>query len=69
MFLYWNYKMKYSCYQHSIVILGWIVYWVVVENAPLANKMKSEIIVFKNKLSKLTSPCWIRKALSDSGLT
>ena len=40
-----------------------------LKNAPLANKKKSEIIVFKNKLSKLTSPCWMRKALSDSGLT
>ena len=31
MFLYWNYKTKYSCYQHSVVILDWLVYWVVVE--------------------------------------
>ena len=25
-FLHWIYKMKYSCYQHSFVILGWLVY-------------------------------------------
>ena len=24
----WMYKMKYSCYQESSVILGWFVYWV-----------------------------------------
>ena len=23
--------MKYSCYQDSLVILGWLVYWFVVE--------------------------------------
>ena len=67
-FFYWNYEMKYSCYQHSIVILGWLAYWVVVAKSPL-DKKKSEIIVFKNKLSKPTSPCWMRKALSDCGLT
>ena len=27
-FLHWMYKMKYSCYQESSVILGWFVYWV-----------------------------------------
>ena len=31
LFLHWFYKMKYSCYQHSFVILGWLVYWFVVE--------------------------------------
>ena len=28
-FLHWIHKMKYSCYQHSFVILVWLVYWVV----------------------------------------
>ena len=27
-FFHWMYKMKYSCYQESSVILGWFVYWV-----------------------------------------
>ena len=27
---HWIYKMKYSCYQRSSVILGWLVYWAVV---------------------------------------
>ena len=31
LFLHWFYKMKYSCYQDSFVILGWLVYWFVVE--------------------------------------
>ena len=31
--------MKYSCYQQSFVILGWLVYWVVVEKCAVgANK-------------------------------
>ena len=31
LFLHWFYKMKYSCYEDSFVILGWLVYWYVVE--------------------------------------
>ena len=30
-FLYWIYKMKHSCHQQPSVILGWFIYWVVVE--------------------------------------
>jgi len=48
-FLHWIYKMKYSSYQHSFVILGWLVYWVWLKIAPLEKK-KLEIIVFTNKL-------------------
>ena len=53
--------MKHSSYQHSFVILGWLVYWVVVENAQ-HDKKKSGIIVFKNKLLlvsllRLAEPC------------
>ena len=47
--LHWIYKMKYSCYQDSFVILGWVVYWFWLRNAPL-DKKKSEIIVFNTKL-------------------
>ena len=46
-FLHWIYKMKYRCYQHSFVILSWLVYWVVVEKCVAR---QNEIIVFKNKL-------------------
>ena len=28
-FLYWMYKMKYSCFQDSSVIQVWFVYWVL----------------------------------------
>ena len=27
-FFHWTCKMKYSCYQESSVIHGWVVYWV-----------------------------------------
>ena len=27
-FLHWMQKMKYSCYQQSSVIHGWLVYWI-----------------------------------------
>ena len=37
-FLHWIYKMKYSCYQHSFVILGWLFYWVVVEKCAARQK-------------------------------
>ena len=38
-FLHWIYKMKYSCYQQSFVILGRLVYWVVVAKCAVgANK-------------------------------
>ena len=38
-FLHWIYKMKYSCYQQSFVILGRLVYCVVVEKCAVgANK-------------------------------
>ena len=37
-FLHWIYKMKYSSYQHSFVILGWLVYWVVVEKCAARQK-------------------------------
>ena len=30
--------MKYSSYQHSFVILGWLVYWVVVEKCAARQK-------------------------------
>ena len=41
--------MKYSYYQDSFVILGWLVYWIWLKIAPLEKK-KLEIIVFTNKL-------------------
>ena len=31
LFLHWFYEMQYSCYQDSFVILGWLLYWFVVE--------------------------------------
>ena len=37
-FLHWIYKMKHSSYQHSFVILGWLVYWVVVEKCAKRQK-------------------------------
>ena len=38
-FLHWIYKMKYSCYQQSFVILGRLVYCVVVAKCAVgANK-------------------------------
>ena len=40
-FLHWIYKMKYSCYRHSFVILGWLVYWVVVETRTTKRNWKS----------------------------
>ena len=30
-FLHWIYKMKYSCYQRSFVIFGWLGYRAVAE--------------------------------------
>ena len=47
--LHWIYKMKYSCYQHSLVFLAGLFIGMWLRNAPL-DKKKSEIIVFKNKL-------------------
>ena len=50
-FFHWTYKMKYSSYQDSSVILGcfffFLRFWL--RNAPLVKK-SSEIIVFKNNL-------------------
>ena len=54
--------MKYSSYQHSFVILGWLLFtglWL--RNAP-HDKKKSGIIVFKDKLLlvsllRLAGPC------------
>jgi len=48
-FLHWIYKMKYSCYQHSLVFLAGLFIGMWLRNAPL-DKKKSEITVFKNKL-------------------
>ena len=66
-FLHCIYKMRYSCYQHSFVILGWPVVWLWLRNAPL-DKKKSEVILFKNNykilLVSLLHPCWtLRKVL------
>ena len=36
--LHWIYKIKYSCYQHSFVILGWLIYLVVVEKCAARQK-------------------------------
>ena len=62
--------MKYSSYQHSFVILGWLVYWVVVEKCAARQKeIGNHRFQKQATLSKLTSPCWtMRKILSDSGL-
>ena len=38
LFLHWIYKMKYSTYHHSFAILGWLVYWVVVEKCTARQK-------------------------------
>ena len=57
-FLHWFYKMKYSCYQHSLVILGWVVYWVVVEKCAARQKEIGNHRFQKYvTLSKFTSPC------------
>ena len=66
-FFHCMYKMRYSCYQHSFVILGWPVVWLWLRNAPL-DKKKSEVILFKNNykilLVSLLHPCWtLRKVL------
>ena len=66
-FLHCIYKMRYSCYQHSFVILGWPVVWLWLRNASL-DKKKSEIILFKNNykilLISFLHPCWtLRKVL------
>ena len=45
--------MKYSYYQDSFVIHGWLVSWVWLKIAPLEKK-KLEIIVFTNKLLLVT---------------
>ena len=37
-FLHWIYKMRYSCYRHSFVILGWLVFLVVVEKCAARQK-------------------------------
>ena len=70
-FLHWIYKMKYSSYQHYIVILGWLVYWVVVEKCAARQKEIGNHRFQKYAtLSKLTSRCWTtQKVLSDSDLT
>ena len=36
--LHWIFKMKFSCNQHSFVILGWLVYWVVVKKCAARQK-------------------------------
>ena len=40
-FLHWMYKMKYSRYQDSFVILGWLVYWFEAGNAPLDKRNRT----------------------------
>ena len=37
-FLHWIFKMKYSCYQHSFVIYGWLGYRVVAEKCATRQK-------------------------------
>ena len=37
-FLHWIHQMKYSYYQHSFVIFGWLVYWVVAEKSAARQK-------------------------------
>ena len=37
-FLHWIFKMKYSCYQHSFVIFGWLGYRVVAEKCATRQK-------------------------------
>ena len=60
-FLHWIYKMKYSSYQHSFVILGWLVYGVVVEKCAARQKEIGNHR-FQNKLPlvsllRLAGPC------------
>ena len=38
-FLHWNYKMKYSCYQDFFVILGWLFTWFLVEKCAAWQKV------------------------------
>ena len=63
--------MKYSSYQHSFVILGWLVFCVVAEKwAARQKEIENHRFQKEAPLSKLTSPCWtMRKVLSDSGVT
>ena len=38
-FMHWIYlKMKYSCYQNSFFILGWLVYWAADEKCTAQQK-------------------------------
>ena len=37
-FLHWIYEIKYSCCQHSFVILGWLAYWVMVDKCAARQK-------------------------------
>ena len=43
--------MKYSSYQHSFVILGWLVYWVVVDYVNSQGNVKAGTTVFASPLS------------------
>ena len=45
-FLHWIDKMKYSCYQRSFVILGWLVYWVVAEKCAPCWTMRKALITW-----------------------
>ena len=38
-FLHWNYKMKYSCYQDFFGILGWLFTWFLVEKCAAWQKV------------------------------
>ena len=50
--------MKYSCYQNSFVILGWLVYWDVDEKCTAQQKeIGNHRFQKEATLSKLTSPC------------
>ena len=57
-FLHWNYKMKYSCYQlRFFVILGWLFTWFLVEKCAAWQKVVANHCFQKNiYISILTLP-------------
>ena len=67
-FFFWMYKMKYSCYQDSSVIHGWIVYCTF--GWEMLRMSKSLEIRFRmaslSKLSLLTCPCLRCKRVQKS---
>ena len=61
-FFHWMYKMKYSYYQESSAILGWLVYWVFGWEMRRLSNRKSDFGWHRFRFS----PCLMHKRVEKS---